>query len=123
MKILYVYILRCADDSYYTGVTNNTERRLWEHNEGLNPECYTFTRRPIELVYYTHSPEPLQAIAFEKQVKGWSRKKKEALINEQWDLLPGLSECKNESHHRNHSSFDSAQDDGVPTQSDDNFDI
>jgi putative endonuclease len=101
MKYMYVYILLCSDKSYYTGVSNHPERRESQHNAGEDKTAYTFTRRPVKLVYVTEFWIPLQAIAFEKQVKGWSRKKKEALINERWDLLPGLSECKNGSHYRN----------------------
>ncbi|MDZ7740550.1 MAG: GIY-YIG nuclease family protein [Bacteroidota bacterium] len=48
----YVYILQCSDNSFYTGITNNLERRLKQHQAGINPDCYTFTRRPLHLVYY-----------------------------------------------------------------------
>ncbi|WP_223275948.1 GIY-YIG nuclease family protein [Algoriphagus aquimarinus] len=51
MKIYFVYILKCYDDSFYTGVTDNLYRRLAEHNEGLDPFCYTVKRRPLELVF------------------------------------------------------------------------
>src|SRR5690606_27738723 len=91
MKQYYVYILKCCDDSYYTGITNNIERRFAEHQEGINKTSYTFRRRPIELVFSMMFKDVRQAIAFEKQVKGWSRKKKEAIINNQWELLPELS--------------------------------
>lgn len=65
----------------------------------------------MELVFYTDFPDPNQAIAFEKQVKGWSRKKKEAIIQGDWDRLKILAECKNESSHKNYKKlgFDSAQ--------------
>jgi putative endonuclease len=91
MKTYYVYIVKCLDNSYYTGMTNNLTRRIDEHNEGNNPESYTYTRRPVELVFYSEFNEVEQAIAFEKQVKGWSRKKKEAIINDNWEILPELS--------------------------------
>jgi len=111
MKKYYVYILKCSDNSYYTGVTNNVERRLLEHESGINPECYTFKRRPLELVFCNEFQEIKQAIAFEKQVKGWSRKKKEAIINGNWQLLNSLAACKNSSTHKNFrkDGFDSAQ--------------
>lgn len=102
MKQYYVYILKCSDNSYYTGMTNNIERRLNEHNYGLNKECYTFDKRPIELVFYTEFNDVNQSIAFEKQVKGWSRKKKEAIINNKWEDLKKLSECLNNTTHKNH---------------------
>jgi putative endonuclease len=80
MKKYYVYILKCSDKSYYTGITNNIERRLDEHNEGINDNAYTHDRRPVELVFTMEFNDVNEAIAFEKQVKGWSRKKKEAII-------------------------------------------
>jgi putative endonuclease len=91
MHQYFVYILLCHDNSYYTGVTNNMERRLYEHENGLNPGSYTHKKRPVKLVFCERFTEIEQAIAFEKQVKGWNRKKKEALINRQWELLPELS--------------------------------
>jgi putative endonuclease len=72
----YVYILQCSDDSYYTGVTNDLERRLWEHHEGCDKTCYTCDRRPVELKYFEHYHQIKNAIAREKQLKGWSRKRK-----------------------------------------------
>ncbi len=91
MKIYYVYIVKCSDNSYYTGFTNDLERRINEHNHGLNPESYTYTRKPVKLVFYYEFNDVNQAIDFEKQIKGWSRKKKQAIINDNWDLLPELS--------------------------------
>ena len=89
--IYTVYILRCADGTYYTGVTNDLDRRVWEHQSGHDSRAYTFRRRPLKLVFQEHFPDVNQAIAFEKQVKGWRRAKKEALIARRWDLLPELS--------------------------------
>lgn len=91
MKQYFIYILLCSDNSYYTGITNDLERRLWEHENGIDPKSYTFKRRPVKMVFHERFTEVTQAIAFEKQVKGWRRAKKEAIINERWDLLPGLS--------------------------------
>jgi putative endonuclease len=67
MKCMYVYILECADSSYYTGVTNNIERRLNEHNEGIDPESYTYSRRPLVLKHYEYYTDPEQAIMWEKR--------------------------------------------------------
>lgn len=86
-----VYMIQCSDSSYYTGITNDVNRRMQEHNEGQNPGCYTFSRRPLSLVFQRDFHFILQAIAFEKQLKGWNRKKKEALINGDIDLLKKLS--------------------------------
>jgi putative endonuclease len=100
MNQLYVYILLCADDSYYVGVTNNLELRLEQHNNGEYKEsAYTFSRRPCEIVYYEVVKYPNKAIAREKQIKKWGRAKKEALINAQIDKLHELAKCKNETSH------------------------
>jgi putative endonuclease len=90
MKTGYVYIIKCADNSYYTGVTNDPERRLAEHQQGIGSQ-YTKTRRPLELVWVSEEMHILTAIENEKKVKGWRREKKEALINGYWDKLPELS--------------------------------
>ena len=91
MLYYFVYILKCNDNSYYTGVTNNLEKRLAEHNTGDARTSYTFSRRPLELVFSQQYTDIRQAITLEKQIKGWSRKKKEALIKEEWDKLKQLS--------------------------------
>ncbi len=86
-----VYILLCRDQSYYTGITNDVESRVFNHQTGADTKAYTYRRRPVRLVFQLHFHDVNQAIAFEKQVKGWRREKKEALINGRWDLLPELS--------------------------------
>ena len=91
MKLYYVYILKCSDSSYYIGITNDINRRLQEHNSDKNLVAYTFSRRPVELVWFEKFTNPNEAIAKEKQLKGWSRKKKKALINQNWDNLVKLS--------------------------------
>ena len=95
MKQYHVYILKCSDHSYYTGVTSELEKRFLEHQTGKHPESYTYKRRPVELVFQQEFKDVNEAIAFEKQVKGWSRKKKEAIINNNWESLKELSVCKN----------------------------
>jgi len=90
----FVYILECNDTSYYTEVTNDLDRRLWEHNNDDNVLCYTFKRRPVGLKYFQRFLDINQAIEFEKQVKGWSRKKKEALFIEDWEEIKRLAKSK-----------------------------
>ena len=90
----YVYIVQCSDRSYYTGVTNNIDKRIEQHNEGLDPNCYTYNRRPVVLKYYEHFFHVKNAIAWEKQVKGWSRKKKEALFKEDFGKIKELAKSK-----------------------------
>ncbi|PIF47127.1 putative endonuclease [Chryseobacterium sp. 52] len=101
MKQYFVYILKCSDGSYYTGVTHDIEVRLTQHQSGKFSESYTHKRRPVELVFFCEFNDATQAILFEKQVKGWSRKKKEAIINENWEKLKELSVCQNKSHSDN----------------------
>ena len=91
MNQYFVYILLCSDNSYYTGVTNNLEIRLHQHESGADFKSYTFKRRPVRMVFHEKFNDINQAIAFEKQVKGWRRAKKEAIINGNWHLLPELS--------------------------------
>ena len=87
----YVYILECSDGFYYTGVTNNLDKRIWEHNEGINKSSFTYNRRPVVLKYFQRFQNIDDAILFEKQIKGWNRKKKEALFNEDWNEIKQLS--------------------------------
>ena len=91
MKIYYVYILKCKDDTYYTGITSNLEKRFIEHQTGKYPESYTHKRRPVELVFYAEFTNVEIAIDKEKQIKKWSKSKKEALIRGEYDKLPNLA--------------------------------
>ena len=103
----YVYILKCSDGSYYTGSTNDLERRLEEHQAGLGAN-YTRDRLPVELVYFEEHARIDDAYYREKQIQGWGRKKKEALINNTPEKLHKLSECKNETHYKNYAKRASA---------------
>ena len=95
MLDFYVYILRCRDGSYYTGHTDNIEARVSAHKQGLIRTCYTYKKRPVEVVYCDTVSSRGEAIEAERQIKGWSRKKKEALIAGNFDLLKKLSNKKN----------------------------
>ncbi|MEX1275232.1 MAG: GIY-YIG nuclease family protein [Bacteroidota bacterium] len=97
MKGGWVYILECSDGSYYTGSTSLLEKRIWQHMEGVYGG-YTAARRPVKLRWMQWSPDIRDAIALERQIKGWTRRKKEALVKGERMLLHLLSECKNESH-------------------------
>ena len=94
MQISYLYILKCSDDSYYTGVTSNLTQRMYQHESAFYPDCYTASRRPLELVFYAEFTNISFAIDKEKQIKKWSRAKKEALINGDYDALPNLAKKK-----------------------------
>ncbi len=80
-------------------MTNNLDPRVVEHQSGINPNCFTFKRRPIELVFLEQFTNPTDAIAFEKKLKGWSTAKKIALIEQNWNKLHELSKCKNRTSH------------------------
>ncbi len=86
----FMYILCCSNGTYYTGSTKNLERRLAQHQAG---EGANHTRKyaPVELVYYEEFDRIDHAFYREKQIQGWSKKKKEALINGQLDVIPKLA--------------------------------
>jgi putative endonuclease len=87
----FVYIVRCADGSYYAGRSMvSVEKRISEHNLGVF-DGYTKTRRPVTLVFSEHFDRVTDAIAFERQIKGWTRAKKEALIRRDWNELKRLA--------------------------------
>lgn len=89
---LWVYIVRCSDGSYYTGSTKRTpEAREWEHNEGIVPG-YTHSRRPVRLVYAEYTERLVDGFARERQIKRWSRAKKEALMAGDWQELARLAQ-------------------------------
>ncbi|GAA3634010.1 GIY-YIG nuclease family protein [Flavivirga jejuensis] len=91
MKTYYVYILKCSDGTYYTGFTSNLEQRFVAHKGGKHKDSYTYSRRPLSLVFYAEFTDPSIAIKTEKQIKKWSKAKKEALINNEFEKLPNLS--------------------------------
>lgn len=87
MKAYRVYILKCNDWSYYTWVTNDLEQRINEHNHWENTNSYTNNRRPVKLVYSEEWWSIQDAIQREKQIKWWSRRKKEILISWKFENL------------------------------------
>ncbi|MCZ2356894.1 MAG: GIY-YIG nuclease family protein [Bacteroidia bacterium] len=109
-----MYILKCANGAYYTGSTQNLERRLEQHQAG---EVANFTKKhlPVTLVYYEEYQRIDDAFYREKQVQGWSRAKKEALINGKTNLLHKLAECGNDTHFRSLKKGVSTNEKGVST--------
>jgi putative endonuclease len=92
---VYVYILRCADGSYYTGTARlGLELRVAQHNAGTF-NGYTTRRRPVTLILSNWFDSYAEGIAAERQIKGWSRAKKEALVRGDYDLLKELSRRRN----------------------------
>jgi putative endonuclease len=86
----WTYILTCSDGSYYVGSTFDLQARLWQHNQGEGA-AYTRHRRPVELTWCAEFESVRDAFHFEKQVQGWGRAKREALMAGRFDLLPGLA--------------------------------
>jgi putative endonuclease len=90
---IWVYILKCADGRYYVGSHRGEDvgQRVDEHNAGVWPDAWTHSRRPVTLAWADYFDSAIQAIAFERQLKGWSRAKKEAVISGQWSKLKWLA--------------------------------
>ncbi len=97
----YTYILLCSDGSLYTGSTKNLDLRLKQHQNGAGAN-YTSKRLPVELVYYEEFQRIDKAFYREKQIQGWSKKKKQALIESAYSKLRELAECKNETSSKNY---------------------
>ena len=95
-----MYILECSDGSYYTGSTKDLQRRFIEHQNGLGAN-HTRRRLPVKLIYTEAYAMVQEAYGREKQVQGWNRSKKTALIEGRLNDLPELAKCKNISHYRN----------------------
>jgi putative endonuclease len=88
----FVYMLRCADGSYYVGSATGDDltKRIAEHQAGVY-QGYTHTRRPVRLVWSKHFDRITDAIAVERKIKGWRRAKKESLINDDWTAIERLA--------------------------------
>ena len=95
----YIYILLCSDGSYYTESTKNLEERFEEHQNGKGAN-HTKKRLPVKLIYVEEYQRIDCAFNREKQIQGWSRAKKEALINDEVEKLHTLAECNNDTHYR-----------------------
>ena len=102
----HMYILECVDGSYYTGSTIDLERRLWQHQNGLGAN-HTAKRLPVKLVYCEFFEHVVDAFRREKQVQGWTRRKKKALMVGDSNLLHQFAECQNDSHFQQLHQLDS----------------
>lgn len=91
----WVYLLRCADGSYYAGHTDDLDKRIGEHTAGI---CggYTATRLPVRLAFSQECATRIEALSFERQIKGWSRAKKEALIRGDWEEISRLAKRRSD---------------------------
>jgi putative endonuclease len=97
-----VYILECSDGSYYTGSAADLSKRLWEHETGASPVAYTYSRRPVKLVWTSEEVARYSdALRFERQIKGWSRAKKEALIRGSYEAVHEVVKHERKQRERN----------------------
>lgn len=96
-----VYILECADGSYYTGSAADLNQRLWQHEQGTF-HSYTYHRRPVKLVWSSEvTGRYSEALRWERQIKGWSRAKKEALIRGDFDAIHEIVKLERERREKN----------------------
>jgi predicted GIY-YIG superfamily endonuclease len=100
----YVYILLCADGTYYTGLTRDLEQRIEIHQRGLEPRAYTYRRRPVKLVWAQSFETRDQAYRREQQIKGWSHAKKAALIRGDFDALHRIVTTERQRREQEHPS-------------------
>ena len=97
-----VYILECADGSYYTGSTADIGKRLWEHEQGIMSSSYTYNRRPIKLLWTSEETNRYsEALKWERQIKGWSRAKKQALIRNDFDAIHEIVKAERKQREKN----------------------
>jgi predicted GIY-YIG superfamily endonuclease len=108
----WAYMLHCADRSFYVGHTENLDERIGAHQSGLI-RGYTSTRLPVVLVWSDEFPSRYEALQAERQIKGWSRKKKMALIRGDWTLI---SELARNSEEKERASTSSARTDAEPSR-------
>ena len=92
----WVYLLQCADGKYYVGSHRgeDVEARVWQHNAGINPKAFTFSRRPVKLLWCGTFVDPAEMVSFERQMKGWTRAKKEAFVRGDGERLKELSKSR-----------------------------
>ena len=101
-----VYILECSDGSYYTGSTDNINKRLWHHEQGVDPNSYTYPRRPVKLVWTSEEVNHYyDALRWERQIKGWSRAKKEALIRGEFDAIHDIVKAERKKREKGQNKF------------------
>ena len=97
-----VYILEFSDNSYYTGSTNDINKRLWQHEQGIESSAYTYSRRPVKLVWTSEEVEHYyDALRWERQIKGWSRAKKKELIRGEFRAIHEIVKTERKRREQN----------------------
>jgi putative endonuclease len=92
--VFWVYMLSFADQSFYVGHTDNLDVRVGQHQTGFDPSCYTFSRRPLQLMFTQSFTTREEALAMERRIKGWNRAKKTALIVGDWREISRIAKFK-----------------------------
>ena len=95
--MFYIYILKCQDNSYYTGHTENLELRISQHQTGFY-DGYTSTRLPVQLIYAEAFSSRIEALEAERKIKTWNKKKKETLAFQGWEGIISLRKKKNKKN-------------------------
>ena len=95
MSSFFVYMLLCSDDSYYIGHTDNIEKRISEHEQGIYRCCYTKSRLPVKVVFVQRFTTRHEAFVAERKIKKWNRAKKKALSQLDWEKVSELSQKRN----------------------------
>ena len=113
MVVGYMYILKCNDDTFYTGSTTNLTQRFSDHQLGIGAN-YTLKRLPVTLFHFEEFSRIDLAFKREKQVQNWSRKKKEALALKDYKELQKLAICQNDSHYSNKGIFRTSEENEFP---------
>ena len=97
-----VYILECFDGSYYTGSTHDINKRLWQHEQGVETSAYTYSRRPVKLIWTSEECKNFShALRWERQIKGWSRAKKQALVRSDFDQIHEIVKLERKQREQN----------------------
>ena len=100
-----VYILKCSDGSYYTGLTKDLDGRIREHEAGARPDSYTFSRRPVKLVWSVVTDSYQEAFQWERKIKGWNRAKKEALIRDDVNGIHEIVKMERKKREQNRKKY------------------
>jgi putative endonuclease len=94
--MFWMYMLKCSDDSFYVGHTDNIELRIAQHEQGSIPSCYTYWRRPVTVVFVQDFVTREEALMMERRIKGWSRAKKIALVDRDWESISRLAKSRSQ---------------------------
>jgi putative endonuclease len=104
----FVYILECVDGTYNTGLANDLEYRIWEHGQGIHPDAYTYSRRPIKLAWSQELGSYREAFQLEHQLKGWNHAKKEALVRGDFEAIHAIVKAERQRKEQRRGKTDAS---------------